>query len=238
MGLQTGGFGVYVNDVDLDTALSVWLLANPERAGERAVRQLVNAAGLLDAHSGAYPIDDEMRRTIEWLSEPETMARARGGYWSLDAGGLAELIERIGERVERYARGEARHEVTRYQVDERYQIERQGTGWVLARTVGTRAHASLFRDGHVRVVMYRALPDGSWAYTVAKRSEFVKHFPVPAILAALAALEPGWGGGSTVGGAPRHASGARSRLAPETVFDVVEAVVRESVHADGRASVG
>jgi thioredoxin 1 len=73
--------------------------------------------------------------------------------------------------------------------------------------------------------MYRRLPDGTWGYTVAKRSEFVKYFPVPEILSVLAAREPGWGGGSTIGGAPRHPDGSRSRLTPDEVFAVVEGVV-------------
>jgi len=59
----------------------------------------------------------------------------------------------------------------------------------------------------------------------------------PAILAALAAEEPGWGGGSTVGGAPRNADGSRSRLDPDAVFERVEAEVQRCLHGgDDRAA--
>jgi hypothetical protein len=231
LGLDPAGFRVFVNDVDLDTALSVWLLANPHRVQDEIVRELVNAAGLLDAHSGAYPIAERLRRTIEWLSEPETSARADGTYWGLDDAGLEELLADVSRRIDVYTRGEADPSVAQFECDERYAIERRGTDWVLARTVGIRAHAALFRDGYDRVVIYRQLPDGTWGYTVAKRSEFVKHFPVTRILAALAAREPGWGGGSTVGGAPRHPDGARSRLTPDEVFAIVEGVVRGQAEA-------
>ena len=229
LGLDPAGLTVFVNDVDLDTALSVWLLANPHRAIDQVVQDLVWAAGLLDTHSGAYPIRDGMRRVVEWLSEPETRARADGTYWSLDDHGLQQLLGDVSRRIDVYTHGEARSSVASFELDERYEIERQGTGWVLARTVGIRCHAALFRDGHLRVVMYRRLPDGTWGYTLAKRSEFVKCFPVSKILAALAEREAGWGGGSTIGGAPRNADGSRSRLAPDEVFAIVERVVTESL---------
>jgi hypothetical protein len=105
----------------------------------------------------------------------------------------------------------------------------RGTGWVLVHSLGTRAHARVFADGNERVVIHTTLRDGTHGYTVAKRSEFIKCFPVPRILSALNAREHGWGGGSTVGGAPRNADGSRSRLNPAEVFEVIEAVVRECV---------
>jgi hypothetical protein len=228
LGLDPSGFTVYCNDVDLDTALSLWLLANPHRAAEELVGQLVVSAGHLDAHSGAWPIGEAMRNVVEWLSEPETKARADGSYWSMDNGQLARLLGDMSRRVDVYTRGQARPDVTRFEIDERYVIEEQGTGWVLARPIGTRSHAALFRDGHHRVVIYRQLPDGSYGYTVAKRSEFVKFFPVSQILAALNEREPGWGGGSTIGGAPRNADGSRSRLPPSEVFSVVESLVQQA----------
>ena len=115
--------------------------------------------------------------------------------------------------------------------DHRYRVLREGTGWELVESLGYRAHARLFADGHQRVLIHSALRDGSHAYTVAKRSEFVKFFPVRTILAALNDRERGWGGGSTVGGAPRNADGSRSRLTPDEVFDIVELVVRASTAA-------
>lgn len=237
LGLDPAGFRVCINDVDLDTALSVWLLANPHRVQEPLVHELVDAAGLLDSHAGAYPMTAAIRSLIEWLSEPETSARADGTYWGLDDKGLQELLGDISRRIDLYTHGEARRKVSQFCVDERYEIEREGTGWVMARVVGIRAHAALFRDGHHRVVMYRLLPNGTYGYTVARRSEFVKHFCVPKILGALDALEPGWGGGSTIGGAPRNPDGSRSRLEPDRVFDVVEATVTRERAAEPRSSV-
>jgi len=135
----------------------------------------------------------------------------------------------VGRRVSVYADGASQAYTENFSIDNRYEVLHRGTGWVLVESLGTRAHARIFADGNERVVIHTTLRDGTHGYTVAKRSEFVKCFPVPRILAALNAREPGWGGGSTVGGAPRHSDGSRSRLIPAAVFETVEAVVRASV---------
>ncbi len=57
-------------------ALAVWLLRHPERAREPLVNRLVHGAGLLDAHAGAFPLAGDLPTIVEWLSEPETRARA------------------------------------------------------------------------------------------------------------------------------------------------------------------
>jgi hypothetical protein len=229
LGLQPKHLTIYLNDIDLDTALAVWLLRYPERAREPLVNRLVHGAGLLDAHLGAYPLAGDLPTIVEWLSEPETRARASGTYFELDTAGLRALLDEVGRRVSVYADGASQAYTENFSIDNRYEVLYRGTGWVLVESLGTRAHARIFADGHERVVIHTTLRDGTHSYTVAKRSEFVKCFPVPKILAALDTLEPGWGGGSTVGGAPRHANGSRSRLPPTEVFEVVESVVQESV---------
>ncbi|KLL09927.1 hypothetical protein FrCorBMG51_21350 [Protofrankia coriariae] len=111
-----------------------------------------------------------------------------------------------------------------------FRITHVGTGWVMA-TSDTDAFDRVYEAGHARAVMWRPLPDGSTAYTVGRRSDLVDGFPVgPAeapgtILGALAAREPGWGGGSSIGGAPRRPDGSRSSLHPDAVFTIVEAAV-------------
>lgn len=241
LGLVPKNLTIYINDVDLDTALAVWLLKHPERAKEPLVNRLVHGAGLLDAHSGAFPLSGDLPTIVEWLSEPETRARATGAYFQLDTAGMRALLDEVGRRVSVYADGASQAYTEGFSIDNRYEVLFRGTGWVLVQSLGTRAHARLFADGHERVVIHTTLRDGTHGYTVAKRSEFVKCFPVGKILAALNEREPGWGGGSTVGGAPRNADGSRSRLDPAEVFETVERVVRESIdeatEATPRASV-
>ncbi|EFC81113.1 hypothetical protein [Parafrankia sp. EUN1f] len=112
-----------------------------------------------------------------------------------------------------------------------YVVTHRGTGWIMARGFEQGVFESVYAEGYLRAVVWSERPDGSVAYTVGRRSDLVAAFPVgPAerpgtILAALAARERGWGGGSTVGGAPRHSDGRRSVLRPDEVFALVEAVV-------------
>ena len=89
----------------------------------------------------------------------------------------------------------------------------------------------LYRDGITRAVTCRPLEDGSWQYTIARKSDLVAGFPVGptstpgSILHALAEREPGWGGGSSIGGSPRNEDGSSSRLSPDEVFALIEALL-------------
>lgn len=62
-------------------------------------------------------------------------------------------------------------------------------------------------------------PAGTFGWTVGKKSDFARG-DVPGFLAEMNTLEPGWGGGSTIGGAPRNADGTRSRLGFTEVWPI------------------
>ncbi|MBL7487461.1 hypothetical protein I6A60_05950 [Frankia sp. AgB1.9] len=117
------------------------------------------------------------------------------------------------------------------------EVTHVGTGWVMVRDSRMGGFEPAYAQEYTRVVLWSALSDGSTAYTVARRSDLVEDFPVgPAeqpgtILAALAAREPGWGGGSSIGGAPRHRDRSRSTLRPDEIFTIIEAAVSPTVHA-------
>ncbi len=163
---------------------------------------------------------DDLSRLIDAATVDETDAR-RSTVVLL--GGAARAL---GDPAGSPAQGDPRPQ-------SHFEITRTGTGWVLV-TSDADALDQVYAAGHARVVMWRPLPDGSTAYTVARRSDLVDGFPVGpvsrpgTILAALAAREPGWGGGSSIGGAPRHPDGRRSALPPDKVFAVVEAAVLRS----------
>ncbi len=229
LGLDPAKYTAYINDVDTDTALAVWELRNPGRLREPRVGHYITSAGLLDAHGGGYPLVHE-RRQIEWIGEPETQARINGVYEKLSPEGLFALIDQIGDRFEQLLRGlaPAEDELRRLEVKASFQRLHEGTGWTLVQAVDPHVLFDLYEQGIERIVTCRPQSDGSFAYTVARRSDFVDHFDVPAILAALHAIEPGWGGGSTIGGAPRNPDGSRSRLPPQRVFEIVEVCVRSN----------
>lgn len=233
LGLDPSPYTVYLNDVDTDAALAVWEMRNPTRLREVKVGQYITAAGLLDAHGGAYPVVFQ-RRQVEWIGEPETQARVSGEYERLSVDGLQALIDCIGDRFEQLLSGNAPTEQALRRVEVRADYERlfDGTGWTMVQAVDPHVLFDLYEQGIERIVTCRPQLNGSFAYTVARRSDFVDLFDVPSILDALNAVEPGWGGGSTIGGAPRHPDGSRSRLPPERVFDIVETCVKEQKSRD------
>ena len=161
LGLQPRSLSVYLNDIDLDTALAVWLLRHPERAREPLVNRLVHGAGLLDAHSGAFPLAGDLPTIVEWLSEPETKSRASGAYFELDTAGLHALLDEIGRRISVYADGASQGYTENFSIDNRYEVLQRGTGWILVQSLGTRAHARLFADGNERVIIHTTLRDGT-----------------------------------------------------------------------------
>ena len=76
--------------------------------------------------------------------------------------------------------------------------------------------ADMYAAGCMVGVICGAGPENTMGYTVGKRSDFVA-YDIPGFLARMNELEAGWGGGSTIGGAPRLEGGKRSALPVETV---------------------
>jgi hypothetical protein len=230
LGLDPTECDVYLNDLDADSVLAAWLLANPGRVHESLVRELVGNTGARDAHGPAYRLGNPalVAGYHDGALAPLDQAKRSGQYQSCDLSGLLKLCL---ERTSAFLDGKSVTD-TRTGARASFSITHRGSGWVMA-TGEKGAFASLYEAGHPRVVLKREQSDGTTAYTIAKQSEFVAGFPVGptsragSILAALAANEAGWDGSTTVGGAPRHPDGSQSRLASETVFAIVERVVAE-----------
>ncbi len=228
LGLDPVGYTIYVNDVDGDTALAVWLLGNPARVTEPLVRQLVETVGAVDAHGPAYPICDPKLADMFFqgaLKPLSDLQRAKK-YGEADLEDLlATCVSNIDALIAGTLEWNPRPEKSRSFV-----VTHAGNGWVMAKS-DDFVFDLLYAAGHNKAIAYQQQPDGSIAYTVGKKSELVGGFPVGphskegTILNALNAREQGWGGGSTIGGAPRNADGSRSRLTPDEVFGLVEAVV-------------
>jgi hypothetical protein len=175
LGLDPSDLTVYVNDVDGDTALSVWLLRNPERIREPVVRHLVESVGGIDAHGPSYPTLEPgvAAGFLAGPMEPEVTARKDGSYQHCD---LYELLEECVIGIGDYVDAGTPPAPKRERVE--YEVTRTGTGgWVMVRTEAF-AFETLYGDGYDRVISYRQLPDRSWAYTVARRSDLIDGFPV------------------------------------------------------------
>lgn len=228
LGFEPGNSRIYVNDIDGDTVLSVWLLRNPEKASNPKVRMLVESVGGIDAHGPAYQaIDPELAEVFfKAVMKPEGDSRRSRTYPQAD---LNALLEQCLKNLDDLMEGRLEYAP---QPDNRsFEITKEGSAWVMA-TSSDFIFDLLYKAGHNRAVAYQQQPDGSYAYTVAKKSELVSGFPVGpvsregTILYELNKMEQGWGGGSTIGGAPRNLDGSRSRLSPEQVFETIENIIR------------
>lgn len=239
LGLDPDGMQVFVNDLDGDTVLSVWLLTHAprwrDRDAARRVRSLVECAATIDAHGPAYPVDDpELSATFyEEMLGPVTAERARG-YPAGVENVLAQALARLDAWWEDGLLPRRRGADT-----EAVQAELSDEGsWVLATMPaggGDRVSAVaawLYDNGHDRLIIGGQSPEGGWRYLVARRSDLVAGFPLPDLYPALnrreaevrgAPLGQGqsWGGGSSVGGGPR----LDSVLDPAEVRKVVAGVL-------------
>lgn len=226
VGFDPAGCTVVVNDVDGDTVLSVVLLAYPELLegpSASTVFQLVHAVGKVDAHGPGYRLPGDAQRVADRfftdVMAPEQDHRHAGTYGTCD---LAELLVECVSNTVAFIDGNL--ESRRPRASAPIEVLHEGTGWAVARSAAF-GFDELYRLGFDGGVIANPQVDGTTAYTVGRRSDLVASFPVPEILAALAAVEPGWGGGSSIGGAPRNADGSRSRLTVEEVHGIVTDVV-------------
>jgi hypothetical protein len=92
--------------------------------------------------------------------------------------------------------------------------------------------ATIYRLGYDIGVLVTDAAHGTLTYTVGKRSDLVQYPLGPgdksdSLLGMLRAVEPGWGGGSTIGGSPRNQDGSSSKLGPEEVFGALLGMAEE-----------
>lgn len=231
LGLDPTKYTVYINDVDMDTVMSIWCLKNPDRCNEAKVRQLVEAVGKQDMHAGAYPLNG-MSKVVEWVSAPQTDSVRNGDYHKLSDNGLLTIMESMLHRVDKYINGEAANDIAATELHGEFEIKKNDNGWILVESQDPHVYSALYRAGFSRIVLVIPLDDGSLAVSIAKKSDFIEHFPNEKIYANLNKLEPGWGGGSSIGGAPRNKDGSRSRLSIDTIVEVVNRTINGESIAD------
>jgi len=199
VGFDPSGYHVFLNDIDADSVLSLWLLLHPDRLRGKGRQRLLRLIARLGRHDALGPAIGQKHPLAAHLKlspgTPASLASLGQVLERLDAwwSGALDLPPRRASKV------------SAMWVDE----GSLHTGPVFG------GFAGLFKRAAAGIV-YTAAPGGSYSYTVAKRSEF-ESFDVPLFLRTCAEREPGWGGASTTGGGPRHPDGSRSRLEPEEV---------------------
>lgn len=228
LGLEPQGMTLYLNDLDGDTLLSVWLLLHPERLSLPQVQQLVADLDKVDAHGPAYTHLQNPHRLYTYfhnvLQSHLVFQTLKDTPATQKTKVMHQLLNAALQRLDDFMQQKYRVEVPAVKKPV-YQVVHQNDDWLMVESED-QVFFELYQAGYSRIVAYTRLVHDfdqvSYAYTLAKKSDLVSCFDIPAFLRALNELEPGWGGGSSIGGAPRHQNGSRSFLNPQTVIEVIE----------------
>lgn len=217
---------VYVNDPDQDSSFAVWLLAHHERCkgsrSEPAMMRLIFAEDMLDTTAGLFPFDPESKlaRELAWVFEPYVLARQAGRLWTMRGSEMANIIDAVGARIDRYVLGDAES----VPLDTRYSVIGGGPGWSMVKTEGFYARAKLRLNGITAYVSYGGEHEGRHKYSIGKLS-IADPFPIEELYAFLNELEgfdpatgPHWGGSDTIGGSPRPTG---SSLSPKQLEEAI-----------------
>lgn len=224
LGLDPLNYTIYCNDVDADVCAAIWCLKNADRCKEPLVAKLIDAIGKADRYAGAFDVNG-MKKIVEWICAPETESKKNGDYEKLSDDGLKPILESILHRIDSFANGESSIEVSKQVLNSNFKVIKNESGWALIEVNDPHALGAIWASGFNRIVVARKQADDTIAYTIAKRSEFIDNFPISTIFEALNEIEPGWGGGSTIGGAPRNADGGRSKLSYEQISTVIDDIL-------------
>jgi len=237
MGLDADDRPIYINDVDGDVLMSLWLLANPERANEPEVQALTRGVGAIDAHgpAGRVPLDGEARRLADTFFSPGGIypftprdSQEKFEEWPpLIEAGLNQISEILAGRV-------TITEVEAPDICRVYEGVVDGVRCILVGSGGWGAFAPLYDEGFGVVIVADAMENDQGGvaarnYTLGKTSDLVP-FDLAGALGRLADAEPGWGGGSSIGGAPRPDGSA---LSPYEVWQIVTGLDIEESRPDG-----
>ena len=243
VGFDPEGFTVYVNDLDADTVIATWLLSRPSWALLPRVAAAVRQIGRVDALGPAYPssaLPPGIRYGLHPLLSMSTdkLRAANEGTWR-------RVVDQCLERLDLWGcfgdcvapADEPSKKTSKKTAAAVASLEKKADGGPWAVYVGDDIHSfdAVYRRGKRAGVIGHRLRDGTWIYHIAKQSEFIDGFDVPAILNALREAEQAanpdqddahtWGGSTTVGGSPRNPDGSGSCLAPDAVFDVIQQAI-------------
>lgn len=220
---------IFINDVDEDVCLAVWLLKNFERVENHAeplINKLVYLEDRLDATAGAYPFGSiTSRREMAWIFEPYQSARYEGRLRSATVDELKLIIENVCNRITDYTLGKGQE----LPILGSFERIGGGEGWVLTKESGAAARMAMYASGIDSFVTYlgprsQIEPCGH-DYVIGKRSVWIP-FPLEKIIKALNKADKfsskinKWGGSNTIGGSPRLTGSA---LKPEEVQEIINA---------------
>jgi hypothetical protein len=215
LGFDPSGFTVYVNDVDADSVASTYMLLN---GIDGVPQEVIDVIDVVDCHGPSYPISGALQPYFE-LVYYEVMSYARDSKF--DKNNPEDMLEKSLQLFDDMVKGKI---IRRQKNDnsKRIKVTHQSDKFVMVESKNFVFNQA-YQHKNVAVVYTPVLSNGTRSYTIGKKSEFVD-FDIELAIKKLNDVEPGWGGGSTIGGAPRHEDGRRSMLTPNQVFDIIGSI--------------
>ena len=222
---------VYINDLDADTVLSVWLLqkAAQDRGSEILARNdleiLVSNIGDVDSHGPIFPI-----RPLHFELGPR---------WEDKTPQSVEMLAGFMSRLDKWYEDGVENPRPAPRPGEGYALKANG-GWEWVTT--SDDFAPLYNGGYLAAALVTPANEGTLTWVVGKRSDLVplalgpadaskdrSGDYLPTILGELAKAEASkgiksqdnWGGGTSIGGSPRLPGGIGSKLSKTEVFEIL-----------------
>jgi hypothetical protein len=203
---------LWINDVDQDVCLAVWMLQNHERVRNHAeplINKLVYTDEILDTTGGAYPFpaDSSVRRELDWIFEPYLTKRYSGTLRKSSASDLRTVLEAVCYRIGLYTVGQGQKIDMGGESKVLHVRKNYGVEWALVTENGPKARA-LSYAGHDAFIAWLGERNGRYDYTIARRSVWIP-FPVDELYEYLNSIddqisgENRWNGSNIIGGSPR-----------------------------------
>lgn len=218
---------IWVNEIDQDTALAIWLLLNPSHSAGAPLNALVNVEGNLDATAGSYPYYPNLSvmESIFWIFQPYDLLRTEGRLFNLSANEMLTLLQALMANIMQFVIGQGQ----KVGADMAYELIKSGTGWAMVKEIGRQARYGLYRDGIncYGITLGHNKETGTYRYVIGKRSNLVApEFDLEKLYDYLNQLEgitqenpDRWGGSDSVGGSPRNSG---SKLNPNELFEAIQ----------------
>lgn len=197
---HTGRPVAYVNHVDEDVCLALWLLRHPEHADHLHVNRLVITESLFDATAGcASGIASEIADVVAWVFEP---------YWSVPRPdtpeAMAAVVDAVSVRLDVFAQTGRHGKVSPHWSG--YEVLRRVGRVAAVHEVSPRARTKYRDDGIDVFVAVKHAHDDALDISIGRTSPFVA-IDLRTVFEELNRREPApdhtWGGGDLVGGSPR-----------------------------------
>lgn len=204
---------VYVNDIDQDTVMAIWLLQNHalfEGTGSvPTVSRILELNDRLDITGGAFPMSltDSTYGTHAWVFQPYTNLRTQGVIARASVQEMQACLESCCGRLTQLLMGTA----SVYYPNVVAKILQTGPITVLDETIhGIESRHVAFAESLIHGVYLSIVAkrdDGRFVYTLGKKSRYVD-FDMKAAFDTLNYEEGhtkphGWGGGDLIGGSDR-----------------------------------